>query len=131
MKYQLILPLSLILFFAACKPSVKPESLYGKWKYVRVRNPNASPPDSVGAVTLQSEKPYILFTQQDSLVINWDSKVLSHGTFKIDGRNIQYKEILADGKTREFPFYIEDFTDKQIIFSTKGTDGSEVTAVKE
>ncbi len=128
---NLLLLFTIGLFFTACKPSVNPESLYGKWKYIRVRNPNAGTPDSVGAVTLQSEKPYIQFTQQDSLIINWDSKVLSHGTFKIDGRNIQYKEILPDGKTREFPFYIEDFTNKQIIFSTKGADGSEVTAVKE
>ena len=128
---NLLLLIIIVLSFAACKPSVSPQDLYGKWKYTRVRNPNASPPDSVGAVTLQSEKPYIQFTQQDSLIINWDNKVLSHGTFKIDGRSIQYKEILPDGKTREFPFYIEDFTDKQIIFSTKGTDGSEVTAVKE
>lgn len=128
---NLLLLFTITLSFAACKPSASPQDLYGKWKYIRVRNPNANTPDSVGAVTLQSEKPYIQFTQQDSLMINWDGKVLSHGTFKIDGRNIQYTEILADGKTREFPFYIEDFTGKQLIFSTKGADGSEVTAVKE
>jgi hypothetical protein len=131
MKQQLALLALVCIFLAACKPSITPESLYGKWKYVRVRNPNASPPDSVGAVTLQLEKPYIQFTQKDSLIINWDGRILSHGTFKLDGQTIQYKEILADGKTREFPFYIEDLKDKQLIFSTKGTDGSEVTAVKE
>jgi hypothetical protein len=131
MKLQSALLLLIILFLAACKPSVKPDDLYGKWKYVRVRNPNASSPDSVGAITLQLEKPYIQFTQKDSLIINWDGKLLSHGTFHINGQNIQYKEILPDGKTREFPFYIESLKDKQLIFSTKGTDGSEVTAVKQ
>ncbi|MFD2870989.1 hypothetical protein ACFS5N_00835 [Mucilaginibacter ximonensis] len=117
--------------FAACKPSATSEKLYGKWNYIRVRNPLADPPDSVGKQTLASEKPYIEFTKQDSLIINWDGKVLSHGTFKLDGLDIKYKEILGDGQTRDFPFHIEDFSDKQLIFSTAGKDGSEVTAVKE
>jgi hypothetical protein len=130
MKNQLLL-LTILLFFAACKPYVSPESLYGKWKYTRVRHPNASPTDTIGSMALLEQKPYIQFTKQDSLLIYWDDKQLSHGTFKIDGHDIRYKEILADGTTREFPFYVEDFNGKQIIFSTKGTDGSEVTAVKE
>ncbi|MDB5030331.1 hypothetical protein [Mucilaginibacter sp.] len=117
------------LFLVSCKPSVKPKDLYGKWKYIRVQNPN--PPDSVNAMTLREQAPYIEFTTKDSLIIYWGGKVLSHGTFRVDGRNIIVKEILADRKTREFPFYVEDLTDKQLIFSTKGTDGSEVTAVKE
>jgi len=123
--------LAITICFGACKPSATPDKLYGKWNYTRVRNPLANPPDSVGKETLASEKPYIEFTRQDSLIINWDGKVLSHGTFKVDGSNIRYKEILAGGQTREFPFHIENFSDKQIIFSTAGKDGSEVTAVKE
>ncbi|MES2377737.1 MAG: hypothetical protein V4553_14220 [Bacteroidota bacterium] len=115
---------------SACKSSVSPQDLYGKWKYKRVRNPNASPPDSVGNMTLFEQKPYIEFTQKDSLLIYWDGKVLSHGTFAIDGSNIQYTEVIPGG-LRKFPFYIESFDGKQLIFSTKGTDGSEVTAVKE
>jgi hypothetical protein len=130
MKHYHLLLLVFLLPFAACKSAVSPQDLYGKWKYTRVRNPNASPPDSVGNMTLLEQKPYIEFTQKDSLIINWDSKVLSHGTFTIDGSNIRYKEILATG-VREFPFYIEKFDGKQLIFSTKGADGSEVTAVKE
>lgn len=130
MKKLFFLPV-IILSFAACKPTVTPEKLYGKWNYIRVRNPLADPPDSVGKQTLASEKPYIEFTRQDSLIINWDGKVLSHGTFKVDGLDIRYKEILAGSQTRDFPFHIEDFNDKQIIFSTAGKDGSEVTAVKQ
>src|SRR4051812_14985578 len=128
---NLLLILFVSLFFIACKPSVSIESLYGKWKYTRVQHPNGNPSDSIGSAALFEQKPYIEFTKQDSLLIYWDGKELSHGTFKIDGRNIRYKEILEDRTIREFPFYIEDFNDKQIIFSTKGTDGSEVTAVKE
>jgi hypothetical protein len=93
MKYYPLLLILTLLSFAACKSSVSPQDLYGKWKYTRVRNPNASPPDSVGKMTLQSEKPFIEFTQKDSLIINWDGKVLSHGTFTVDGANIRYKEI--------------------------------------
>jgi hypothetical protein len=130
MRYYHLLLLASVLCFTACKSSVSPQDLYGKWKYTRVRNPNASPPDSVGKMTLFEQKPFIQFTNKDSLVINWDGKVLSHGTFTIDGSNIRYKEILATG-VREFPFYIEKFDGKQLIFSTKGADGSEVTAVKE
>jgi len=131
MKRSLLPILIIAVFFAACKPGVSPESLRGKWNYIRVTHPNSESHDSVNTTTLQLEKPYIEFTDKDSLIINWDGRILSHGTFKIDGRNIQYKEILADGKTREFPFYVEDMQDKKLIFSTKGADGSEVMAVKQ
>jgi hypothetical protein len=129
MKYYPLLLLLVILSLAACKSSVSPKDLYGKWKYTRVHNPNSSPPDSVSNMTLAEQKPFIQFTQKDSLLIYWDGKVLSHGTFTIDGQNIRYKEVLATG-VREFPFYVESFDGKQLIFSTKGADGSEVTAVK-
>jgi hypothetical protein len=131
MKRFLLPTLLIILSFVACKPALVPESLYGKWKYIGVRHPNAESHDSVSTTTLQLQNPYIEFTNKDSLIINWDGRILSHGTFKMDGRNIQYKEILANGKTREFPFYVEDMQDKKLIFSTKGADGSEVTAVKQ
>jgi hypothetical protein len=120
-----------MLGLASCRPSITPQTLHGKWNYIKVRKPKASPPDSVSSVTLSIEKPYIVFTTKDSLIIHWDNRVLSHGTFRLDGRNIVYKEILADNTTREFPFYIERLEGKQLVFSTKGEDGSEVTSVKE
>lgn len=131
MKNHPLFIITIIIFFAACKPAVKPQSLYGKWKYIKVEKLNANPPDTVTAMTLREQVPYIQFTTKDSLMIYWGGQLLSHGTFRVDGRNIQYKEILADGKTREFPFYVTELTDKNFIFSTKGADGSEVTAVKE
>ncbi|MES2808485.1 MAG: hypothetical protein V4619_07665 [Bacteroidota bacterium] len=130
MKTHFLLLLCLI-GLASCGPSITPETLQGKWNYVKVRNPKASPPDSVSAVTLSIEKPFIEFTNKDSLIIHWDNRILSHGTFRLDGRNIIYKEILADNSTREFPFYIESLDGKQMMFTTKGEDGSEVTAVKQ
>ncbi|MFD2145703.1 hypothetical protein [Mucilaginibacter antarcticus] len=130
MKNLLLLVLA-SLVLASCGASITPETLHGKWKYTRVRNPKASPPDSVSSVTLGIEKPYIEFTNKDSLIIHWDGRVLSHGTYKLEGRNIIYKEVLADNSTREFPFYIENVDGKQMMFTTKGEDGSEVTAVKQ
>ena len=121
----------IVLFITACKPAVKPENLYGKWKYLKVESPNANPPESVSSNELKEQAPYIQFTTKDSLLIYWGGTVLSHGIFRIDGRNIQYKETLANGKTREFPFYVSELTDKSLVFSTRGSDGSEVTAVKE
>ncbi|MDP9047264.1 MAG: hypothetical protein M3N14_03955 [Bacteroidota bacterium] len=123
----------LLFMLASCKPAVhvRPEQLYGKWKYIKVENPNASPPDSVKSVELQRQNPNILFTKSKDLVITWNSQVLSHGRFTTDGDNIQYTESMPDGKKREFPFVVSKLTDKEIVFETTGKDGSRVTAVKE
>jgi hypothetical protein len=102
---------------------MKPENLYGKWKYTRVLNPNANPPDSVSAYDLSEQTPYIQFSKNNDLVIYWGSKILSHGKFSIDGKNIRYKETLPGSITREFPFYVSKLTDKDIIFETLGEDG--------
>ena len=106
------------------------EQLYGKWKYVKVENPNARPPDSVRSAELQFQAPYISFNKNNSVVIIWGGKVLSHGEFSINGYNIVYKEKLPDGRTRSFQFWVSRLTDKDIVFETKGEDGSRVTAVK-
>jgi len=120
-----------LLLFSSCQTAIKPEALYGKWKYIKVENPNSHLPDSVKSAELEIEKPYIQFLKNDSLLICWGGKVLSHGTFRLDGSNIRFKEILTDGKTREFPFWVSKLTDKDLIFETSGEDGSKVTAVKE
>lgn len=131
MKHTLLLLAILLLLFASCGTSVKPENLYGKWKYIKVENPNASPPDSVSSQDLAIQAPSIQFSKNNELVINWGGKVLSHGKFRTEGQNIQYTETLADGKTRTFPFWVSKLTDKELVFETKGADGSRVTAVKE
>jgi hypothetical protein len=131
-KYRLFITLLVIgLDFAACKSPMKPESLYGKWKYVKVENPNSHPPDSVHRYELEAEEAHIQFFKGDSLQIWWGRRVLSHGTFKIVGDDIRFKEILADGKTRDFPFWVSQLTNKDLVFETKGEDGSRVTAVRE
>jgi hypothetical protein len=131
MKNTFFIPAAIILLFlASCKPAIKPEQLYGKWKYVRVEKPN-NPPDSVNGFELQRQAPNILFTKSKDVVITWNNQVLSHGRFTTDGDNIEYTESMPDGKKREFPFVVSKLTDKEIIFETTGKDGSRVTAVKE
>jgi hypothetical protein len=131
MKYTFLLAIAMLLLFASCGPAVKPENLYGKWKYIKVENPNATPPDSVSSQDLAIQMPAIQFSKNNDLVIIWGGKVLSHGKFRTEGQNIQYTEKLADGKTRTFPFWVTKLTDKDLVFETKGADGSRVTAVRE
>ncbi len=126
-----ILAAALLFLFASCKPAVQPEQLYGKWKYIKVENPNSSPPDSVNSLELERQAPNILFTKSKDLVITWGGNVLSHGRFTTDGQSIVYTESMPDGKKRTFPFWVSKLTDKELIFETKGADGSRVTAVKE
>ena len=130
MKYLLIAT-ALLLLFAACTHPVKPGMLYGKWKYIKLENPNASPPDSMDPYLLQSKSPSIRFTKSDSVVITWSDTVLLRGTFTVDGNDIDIKQTLPGGKTSEFPFSVFKLTDKQLIFESHGEDGSKVTAVKE
>ncbi len=132
MRYFLLIPTAcIILSIAACKPAVKPEMLYGKWKYTKLENPNGNPPDSMDPYLLQSKSPSIRFTKSDSVVIMWSDTVLLRGTFTVDGNDINIKEILPGGKTSEFPFSVFKLTDKQLIFESHGEDGSKVTAMKE
>ncbi|HWZ04451.1 MAG TPA: hypothetical protein VNX40_12630 [Mucilaginibacter sp.] len=121
----------LFLWVASCKSSVSADDLYGKWKYIKVAHPHADPPDSVRKEDIAYYAPYIQFTTNNTLIIMWGGKLLSHGKFSIDGHNINYTESLANGTTRKFPFWVSELTDKEIIFETKGDDGSRVTAVKE
>lgn len=130
-KVQLAASISLLLFLASCQTAIKPEALYGKWKYVKIENVSVRSTNNVTSEQLEAENPYIQFSKNDSLLINWGGRILSHGRYKIDGDKIQFKETLADGKTREFPFIVSKLDDKNLIFETRGDDGARVTAIKE
>ena len=129
-KYAYFILLGCLLF-SACKHAVTATDLYGRWNYTKVENPNQSPPGGVPTYELREQAPYIEFTKADSLRMVWGGKLLSHGTFTVDGTNIQYKEILPDGSTRSFPFYISSFKNGSMVFETVGKDVSRVTVVKE
>jgi hypothetical protein len=120
----------LLSCFASCKSSIKPEELYGKWRYLKIEHPN-DPQDIIRDADVAAHSPYIQFAKDSSLVIMWDSKALSHGKFIIDGHNINYTESLPDSTTRQFPFWVSKLTDKDLIFETLGHDGARVTAVRE
>src|ERR1700761_3549006 len=130
-KNKLIAGVIELTLFASCQSAIKPEALYGKWKYIKIENNSVSNTNIVTSEQLESEEPYIQFSKNDSLLIWWGGKVLSHGSYKIEGDKIQVKEILGDGKTREFPFIVSKLDDKNLIFETNGDDGAKVTAVKE
>ncbi|MDB5017864.1 MAG: hypothetical protein JWQ84_2696 [Mucilaginibacter sp.] len=130
-KCPLYMFLLLFLFSPACKSTIKPEVLYGKWKYIKVENPRTTPPDSVSSSELAIQAPYIQFSQNSDVVIMWGGKVLSHGKFRTEGQNIIIKEALPNGKIRIFPFWVSKLTDKDLVFETSGKEGSRVTAVRE
>lgn len=129
-KYLFISLLLPLLFLASCKSSIKPDDLYGKWKYIKIEHPGSGDPGTPADV-LQSESAAIEFLKTNEYNIMWGGKVLSHGTFTTDGMNINIKEKLPDGTTRSFPFWVSELTDKEIVFETTGKDGSRVTAVRE
>ncbi len=120
-----------ILCFSACKPALKPQALYGKWKYIKIENTSVRSTNNVTSEELEAESPYIQFWQSDSLHIIWGGRVLSRGSYKVEGDQIRFRETLADGKTREFPFIVSRLDDKNLIFETTGDDGARVTAVKQ
>lgn len=130
MKFKLPF-IALVIIISSCKPAIKSADLYGTWKYLKVENPNSTPPDSVSHNELLLQSPYIKFTKSDSLIITWGGKMLSHGKFKMDGNNISYTENLPDGSSRTFPFYISKIDGKNLVFETLGEQGTRVTAVKE
>jgi len=128
LQYLLILTL---LAFCGCKPSVKPERLYGKWAYTKLERPNGNPPASEPDWKLKMEKPTIEYSKNNDLVMYWNGTMLAHGKFRTDGDKIQFNQVLDDGQKREFPFYVLELTDKQIVFETRGEDASRVTAVRQ
>ncbi len=129
-KNKLIAAAILLCLLTSCQLSIKPETLYGKWKYLKIENNSVANTTNVTPEQLESESPYIKFTK-DSLLIWWGGKVLSHGTYKIDGDKIQFKEILEGGKIREFLFIVSKLDGKNLVFETQGDDGARVTAVRE
>lgn len=114
----------------SCTTHVNPEQLYGEWTYIKVENPNSNPPDSVTAAELAQQKPSIIFSKDNDLVIMWGGAKLSSGKFRIDKNMIRYTESLKDGNTREFPFLVSRLNEDQLVFETMEQSGTRVTAIK-
>jgi hypothetical protein len=129
-KRGLLLLAVVALFITSCKPTVSVTTLTGKWKYVKIEHPNASPPDTVKKAELDEAVPYIQFTPEMKYIIVWGGKFLSHGTFTLDGSNMNVTEKLPDDKTRNFVFYVSELTENKIVFESTGPEGSKVTALR-
>ncbi|MDF3079363.1 MAG: hypothetical protein K0S09_3252 [Sphingobacteriaceae bacterium] len=129
--YRIALLTVVAALFTACGVSLKPEELYGKWKYVKVEKLNTNPPELLPDYELSSQSPYIEFSKDSNLKIVWGGDILSSGTFRIDGNKIMFKEDLPGGKTREFPFLVSSLEGRNIVFETTTQGGSRVTAIKE
>ena len=93
LKNKLITGVIALALLASCQNAIKPEALYGKWKYIKIENNSVSNTNVVTNEQLESEEPYIQFSKNDSLLIWWGGKVLSHGSYKIEDDKIQFKEI--------------------------------------
>ena len=119
-----------MLFLISCNQSIDSEKLYGKWKYLKVENPNHNPPDSLTAREIAEQSPFIEFSKTGDLSIIWDGKALSNGKFRIEGNLIRYTESLPGGTKREFPFLVSELSDQDLIFETMQEDGTRVTAKK-
>jgi hypothetical protein len=129
-KRSFLLFAVVVLFITSCGPSVSVPSLTGKWKYVKIEHPNASPPDTMKKADLDEVVPYIQFTPEMKFLIVWGGKFLSHGTYTLNGANMNITEALPDGKTRSYVFTISELTESKIVFETIGPDGSKVTALR-
>jgi hypothetical protein len=119
-----------IVILAACSNTVNSENLSGTWDYIHIEDLNPNSENPTTDQDLKDAKPFIHFTRENKLEIVWAGKVLSSGTFRMDGKMIRYKEDLPDGTQREFPFLVKSLSETQIIFETMSREGTRVTAVK-
>ena len=122
--------LTAFLLLSSCVNPVKPEELYGEWKYVKVENPNQNPAYVMPQAEVSAANPSIIFTTRSELIIMWGGKRLSHGTFRMKENRIRYKEVLPGGTTREFPFLIKEISSDKLVFETMEQESSRITAVK-
>ena len=120
-----------LIFFQSCSVSVDEEKLTGTWNYIRIENLNASSQDSTTSADLKAARPFIRFTEKNELLIYWSGRVLSSGTYHVDGSMIRYKENLPDGQQREFPFLVKKLTEDELIFETMSREGTRVFTKKK
>ncbi|ASU33397.1 hypothetical protein [Mucilaginibacter xinganensis] len=113
-----------------CKPSLNSGWLYGKWNYTNIEHPKGDSPD-IPANELKKQGASIEFLKDNTYVIMWGGKPLSHGKFIAGGDKIMINEELPDGTTRSFPFYITKASEKELVFETKSGSNAVVTAIKE
>ena len=127
-SFTITLIVSLLMLYS-CKQAIKPEQLYGEWKYIKVESPNENPPLLMSEEDLRMDHPSIIFSGND-LVIMWGDKKLSYGKFQMEDQMIRYKENLGKGQIREFPFLVTEISSDRLVFETMSQNLTTVTAIK-
>lgn len=128
-KYFVFSFIALVILTASCSKSIEANDLYGNWNYVSVASFN--PPDTLSKQELELQSPSIIFLEGNVLKIEWGGKLLSHGTYKMDGNMIRYTESLPGGTTRDFPFLIKELNDTILVFETMEQNYTRVKAIKK
>jgi hypothetical protein len=119
----------LLTLLIACKGNVNQQDLFGKWNYISYEYQNKSLNKPYANIALQT--PFIVFNKDGSAAIYSSGKVLSKGSYQLDGKIIKYTEVLPDGQKRKIPFLIKELNDKQLIFQTMDAEVKIITAAKE
>ena len=128
--FRFFLVLGTLFTLSGCVHPYDAEDLYVEWKDIKIESPQEDPPGVKSGDELAQESPSIIFSKNNDLVIMWGGKRLSHGKFRLEGKQIIYNENLEGGNVREFPFLIRELTEKEIIFETLGQNSTRVTAQK-
>lgn len=128
-RYYIFSLIALLLLTASCSKSIEANDLYGTWNYVSVASFN--PPDSITKQELELQSPAIIFSEGNVLKIEWGAKLISHGTYIMDGKMIRYTETLPGGTKRDFPFLIKELNENVLVFETMEQSYTRVKAIKK
>ncbi len=118
-----------LLFLIACNGNINQQNLVGKWKYISYNYQNKSINKPLINIVLQN--PSIVFNKDRTALIYSSGKVLSRGSYQLDGKIIRYEEVLSNGEKRKIPFLIKELNSKQLIFQTMNAEVMIITANKE
>nr|WP_039447580.1 hypothetical protein [Pedobacter glucosidilyticus] len=125
--YMILLGFSLLF---ACKQSLRTEEIEGKWLYQKVEFLRQNPIIITEGEELKADEPYVVFEKSGKAKIVSSGKILSEGTFVLDGYIIRYEEVLPDGQKRAIPFLVKELNTQQLVFETMDQDTKRITAKK-
>ncbi|OAQ39847.1 hypothetical protein A5893_09765 [Pedobacter psychrophilus] len=128
MKKQLFYS-SLLMFLIACNGNIKQQDLIGKWNYTSYGYANKSLDKPLPSITIKN--PAIVFYSDGKAKIFSSGKILSNGTYQVEGKIIRYEEYLPNGQKRKIPFLIKELNDKELVFQTMDAEVLVITAIKE
>jgi len=119
----------LLIVLVGCIVSINRQDLVGKWNYISYEYQNKSLNKTLANIALQ--KPSIVFNKDGSALIYSSGKVLSSGTYQLDGKIIRYVEVLQNGQKRNIPFLINELNNDELIFQTMDAEVKIITSKRE